>query len=155
MSSFAGPAGPPPSNTLTGARCSFQINGVQLGFASNVSWSRSINYAPLQVLGNIEVVSHIPQSYTATLTCNNFYLLGTTLVTYGFMAKVGNSAQEHFANITALNELTAVVEDIQSQTIIAICEGCRAESSSIQVSQGNYMSEDVNFVVRRIADVAG
>ena len=150
MSSFAAAGSSPPSNTLYGARAIFSINGITAGYATSCSYSSNYNYQPLNVLGSLEVVQHLPMSSGVTLTANNFVLVGTTLRTLGFWPSVGVNAQEHLRNLVAIAELTATIEDVVTNTIVASFVGVRVESSSIQVSSGNIMAEDVTFVVRRI-----
>lgn len=152
MSSFATPAGAPPTNTLHGARAIFSIGGVRAGYAQNVAYSSSYSLQPMSVLGSVEIIQHIPTSYTATLTCNNFRLVGTTLRTLGLWPKLGTTAQEHLRNLVNIAEITASIEDIQTNAVIMLAEGVRIESESVSISAGNLIASDVSLVVRRIRD---
>lgn len=152
MSSFASAGASPPSNTLYGARAIFSINGVVSGYATSVSWANSYSYQPLNVLGSIETTQHLPMLYQTTLTANNFRLVGTTLRTMNFWPKIGTNAQDHLRNLTSIAELSCTVEDLVTNVIVASFSGCRVESSSISVSSGNLMAEDITFVCRRCAD---
>ena len=149
MSSFA-PAAPQPSNTLTGSRIQFMLQGVLVGFAQNLSYSHNIAYSPLNVLGSIEVEQHIPVAYTASITFNNFRVLNRNLRTLGLWGRPGKNAQEHLINISAIPELTAVCTDVVTDTIVLIAEGVRVESSAVQAAANQVLVEDISCVVRRL-----
>lgn len=150
MSSFATPVGAPPTNIIHGARAVFLISGTRAGYAQNVAYSASYQMSPVQVLNSLEVISHIPTSYTATLTCNNFRLVGTTLRSLGLWPKLGVNPQDHLRNMANIAEITAHIEDVQTNTIIMLAEGVRVESESVSVSAGNLVASDVSLVVRRL-----
>ena len=150
MSSFATPAGAPPTNTLHGARAVFSLGGVRAGYAQNVAYSSSYQLSPIQTLSSIEVVAFVPTSYTCTLTCNNFRLVGTTLRSLGLWPKLGVNPQDHLRNLANIAEITAHIEDIQTNTIIMLAEGVRVESESVSVSAGNLVASDVSLVCRRL-----
>ena len=141
---------PPPSNTLTGSRVNFMLEGNLVGFASNLSYSHNYTLAPLNVIGSIETIQHIPVQYQAGITFNNFRVLGRTLRTLGLWPRIGKNPTDHMMALIQIPELTAVCEDVVTQTIILIAEGVRIESSAVQMAANSLMQEDISCVCRRI-----
>lgn len=143
-------AAPPPSNTLSGPRASFTINGIVVGYASQCSVAQSYSYSPVNVIGSVETLAHIPTSYSASVTFNNLRLVGQTLRTLGWWVPLGNGPTEHLRNLVQLPELTAVLEDTVTNTVCGLILGVRIESSSLNVSAGGLWTEDYSCVCRRV-----
>lgn len=143
-------ATPPPSDVLSGARANFMLNGVSVGYAGQCSVAHNYSYSPIQVIGSLEVLGHVPTAYMSSLTFNQLRLVGTNLRTAGWWPFVGNTPTDHLRALVAIPELTAVLEDSVTSTVCALAIGCRIESSSLNVSSSGLWGEDVSVVVRRI-----
>ena len=58
------------SEVFSGARSVFKLDQKPVGYAIGVSGTTGINYQPLNVLGHLEVVEHVPVSYTVEMSAN-------------------------------------------------------------------------------------
>ena len=64
---------------ITGARARFSIEGVKVGFATDVNLGEEIQYEEANVLDNIEVEEYVPVGYRVTFTARKFRIVGETL----------------------------------------------------------------------------
>jgi hypothetical protein len=139
-----------PNSILHGPRAIFTIRGTAIAYASNAQWSSSYQMTPIQVLGNIEVVQHIPTAYTATLSVNQLRLVNSNMQTLGFQSRIGRTAAEHLRLLANVEELDATIEDQQEEVIIAQFIGLRVEGSSTSVGVNGIMEEQISFTCRRL-----
>ena len=133
-----------PTQTLSGARSRFKINGVIVGFASGVSGSESIDYEPVDVLDLLEVKEFVPVAYKATLSAQIFRLVGKSLKALGILP-----TEE---NILTSGDLTCTVEDKITGSTIAQFEMCKCAEHSFDVTARGITAEQVNFVTVRLKD---
>lgn len=137
---------------LTGARARFLINGVKVGFATNVSVSETITYEPVQVLDNIQVQEHVPTGYDVTLSMSRIRIVGKTLKSQGFFPSVGANAEEHLSNVLTNGELVCVLEDNETGTILGTFEQCKVQSHNWTINARGIVGNDVTFVCIRVKD---
>lgn len=147
---MASTAALPNSPVLSSARALFTINGIEVGYAGQCSVATSYARTPVDVIGNIEVPQYVPTKVTHQVTFNQLRLVGTNLVTLGFLPSPGNTAEEHLRNLIAIPELTAILEDRITSTVCALLIGVQIESSSLNVSASSLWSEDISGVCRRV-----
>jgi hypothetical protein len=126
------------------------INGQQIGYAGMCSVAQSYQQQPVNVIGSIETIQHVTTGYTVQLTFNQLRLVGTNLVTQGFIPDVGNTPRDHIRSVVALPELTAVLEDQVTSTVVALIIGVKIESDSLNITSGGLWGEDVSCVARRM-----
>lgn len=132
------------SNTWSGARARFKVNGNIVGFAGGVSGSEAIDYEPVDVLDLLEVREFVPVAYRATLSAQIFRVIGTSLKALGIFP------QEQ--NILTSGDLTCVLEDTVTGNIGAQFEACKASEHAFDVTARGIVSENVNFVTIRLKD---
>lgn len=147
-------AAPPPSNVLSGARALFMFEGRPVGFAGQASVAQNYTMSPINVIGSIETLGYVPTQYNTALNFNQLFLVGQSLTTLGYLPPKGNTPTEHLRALAAIPELTAVLEDTITSTVVALAIGCRIESSSLSITAGGLWGEDISVVVRRLM-VAG
>lgn len=58
------------STIFSGARAILKLAQQAVGYVVNCSGTTGINYQPLNVLGHLEVVEHVPTSYTVEMTAS-------------------------------------------------------------------------------------
>ena len=137
---------------FTGARARFSINGVKIGYARNVNVSESINYEAIEVLDNIEVEEYAPVSYTVTMTCSMFRIIGETLKSMGLFPSNGSNSSDHLSNILVSGDLVATIEDSKTGKIFATLEQVKIQSHNWTVDARGVVGEDVTFVCIRVSD---
>jgi hypothetical protein len=137
---------------FTGARARFSINGVKIGYARNVNVSESINYEAVEVLDNIEVEEYAPVSYTVTMTCSMFRIIGETLKSMGLFPSNGSNTSDHLSNILVQGDLVATIEDSKTGKIFSTLEGVKIQSHNWTVDARGIVGEDCSFVIIRCRD---
>lgn len=132
------------TNTFSGARSRFKIDGNIVGFASGVSGSESVDFEPVDVLDLLEVREFVPVAYRATLSATIFRIIGQSLKALGiFPVEEG---------ILTSGDLTCTVEDRITGETMSQFEGCKAQEHSFDITARGIVSENVNFVTIRLRD---
>ena len=137
---------------FTGARARFLINGVKIGWATNVSVSEEITYEPVEVLDNIQVQEHVPTAYRVTLTASRVRIVGKTLKSQGFFPSVGANAEAHLSNILTNGELACTIEDNETGAILAQFTQVKIASHNWAVNARGIVGNDVTFVAILLKD---
>jgi len=142
---------------LTGARARFSINGVKVGYATNVSFSEEVEFQPVEVLDNIEVEEHVPIAYRVTLTASEMRIVGKTIKSDGYFPQSGSSTEEHLQNVLIMKDLTCTIEDSKigasgKPTTIMVMEQVKIQSQNVTVNARGVVGSDVSFVGVRIRD---
>ena len=132
------------TQTFSGARSRFLIDGNIVGFAGGVSGSESVDYEPVDVINLLEVREHVPVAYRATLSAQVFRVIGQSLKALGIFPR-----QE---NILTSGELTCVIEDKLTGEAMATFEECKAQEHAWDVTARGLVSENVTFVTIRVKD---
>lgn len=140
---------------LTGARARFSIQGIQVGYARNVTVGEEIEYQPMDVLDNIEVEEHVPVAYRVNFTASMFRIVGETLKKQGWFPKIGQSVSEHLENILITGELVATIEDTKTGNTFSTLEQVKVASHNFTVDARGIVGEDVEFVAIRVRDETG
>jgi hypothetical protein len=137
---------------LTGARARFSLDGVKVGFATNVSVREIVTFEPVKVLDDIQVKEHVPTDYDVSLTADTIRIVGDTLKSRNWFAKQGGSPEDHLTNLLNTGELTASLEDSRTGKIVANVEGVKISERGINVSSRGIVGENVSFVAKRVRD---
>jgi len=148
-------AAPEKGLVLSGARARLMIDGIPIGWATNVSVSESISYEEVRVLDNIQVQEHVPTSYAVGLSASRIRIVGKTLKSQGFFPKLGQNADEHLENILAFSlgkGLTIQIEDSQTGANIATYEQAKVTDHNFTVTAVGIVGQDMNFVAIRAKD---
>lgn len=140
------------SKVFSGARALFTINGVKVGWATNVSGSEEVRYEPVEVLNNVEVKEYVPVGYECQLSASRVRIVGETLKSQGFFPKTGGSAEEHLKNILNSGDLSCQIEDTVLNKVIAAYEQVKITSHNWSINARGIVAEDVSFVAVRARD---
>lgn len=81
------------STIFSGARAVLKLDQKAVGYVVNCSGTTGINYQPLNVLGHLEVVEHVPTAYTVELTAS--------LARVASVTRLNTGAQANFAGTFA------------------------------------------------------
>ena len=139
---------------LTGARAIFYLDGVQIGWATGVTLREAITYEPIQVLDKIEVDSHEPVGYEASMSADLVRIMTDTLKAKGWFPKQGKSHTEFLTNILAQGEITAAIIDRKTEKVAYQAEGVKISERSVQIGARGVVGESVSMVVKRLRDEA-
>jgi len=135
------------SQTQTGARTIFRINGQKVAFASDCSYNITHDHVPIDVLDKINSVEYAEVGYTCNFTCNTFRVPGMSPVEQGFMPKL--------EEILTQPELTAeLIDRITGQTILRVV-GVKLTGRSGNIGARSAGTESLSFVGLRASDEAG
>lgn len=140
---------------FTGARARFSINGVKLGYATDVNGGEEIEYFPIEALDNIEVEEHAPIAYRANLSASKVTLISETLKSLGFFPQVGQSPQEHLQNILLQQDMVCTVEDSKTGKVPVTVEQVKTQARNFRINARAVVTEDVTFVCTRLRDETG
>jgi hypothetical protein len=145
------------TETFSGARARFKIDGVPVGFAAGVSGEEVIDYQPVDVLGKLEVREYVPVAYRCSLSAQIFRVINSSLHAFGdtgqaIMASnnVPLSSPNH---ILTSGDLEAEIEDrLNSGVTMAKFEGVKASGHSFDISARGIVAENISFVAIRMKD---
>jgi hypothetical protein len=137
---------------LTGARARLSINGVRVGYATNVTVSESIEYEEITEIDNIEINEFAPIGYRVTLTASMFRIVGETLKSHGWFPTNGADSAEHLENILINGDLTATVEDSKTGKSFATLENLKIREHSWSIDARGLVGENSTFLCKKVAD---
>jgi hypothetical protein len=137
---------------FTGARARFSINGIKVGYATNVTVSEQISFEEIAVLDNIEVEEYVPTGYRVEFSARQFRIIGETLKSQGWLAKVGANSEEHLTNLLTSGDLTATIEDTKTGKLFATLEQVKVASHNWTIDARGVVGEDMTFNAIRVKD---
>lgn len=140
------------AEVATGARARFSINGIAVGFATNVDVRESITYEPVKVLDNIQVIEHVPIDYDVSMAADMIRIVNETIKSQQWFPKQGKSASEHLLNMINQGEMEAVIEDTITGKTICFVEGVKIAESSLRVTARGIIGQNVSMVAKRRRD---
>jgi len=135
---------------FTGARARLMIDGVKVGYARNCSGGETIAYERVKVLDNIETQEHVPTDYDVRFTAGEVRLIGESLKKRGIFPKLGQTADQHLANILAQSNLTITIEDNQTHAIFMTLEQAKCASNNWAIDAVGVVGVDMEFVGVRL-----
>jgi len=145
------------TETFSGARARFLIDGLPIGFAAGVSGEEVIDYQPIDVLGKLEVREYVPVAYRCSLSAQIFRVINSPLKKFGDAGQAimaSNNASLGSPNhILTSGDLVAVIEDrLNSGVTMAQFEGVKASGHSFDISARGIVAENISFVAIRMKD---
>ncbi len=132
------------SQSMTGAKAIFRLNGTQIAFASSVTYNENIQLEEVNVLDKIETIEHAEVGYRVDISCQTFRVQNSSIKQLGLMPKL--------QDILTAGELTAEVIDRTTSTVLLLMEGVKLESRQTTVDARGLMTETWNFRGRKASD---
>jgi len=132
---------------LSGARAVFQIEGVKVMYATNVSYSEEIQYDPIETLDQLEVAEHVPTGYRVTMSAQM-----VRVITNPIKLRDGVRIFPRLEDILGAPELTASVLDRVTSAVVANIERVKCSRHSANVGARGIVLTDCDFVAVRIRD---
>lgn len=130
--------------SMTGARAIFRLGGIQVAYASNVSFNENIQYENVNVLDDLATKEHAEVGYSVDLTCTTFRVPQQGVKKLGIMSR--------FDQILTQGELTAEVVDRNTSAILLLMFGVKLQGRSTTVDARGVMTETWSFVGRKSQD---
>ncbi len=137
-----------PTQTYTGARAIFKINGVKIALATGVTVNENINYEPIHVLDLLEVEEFCEVSYDCSLSCETMRVIGNSPTQQGIFPK------EDLLSILNQPELTAELYDVITGQLVVRVEGVKPQGNNFDVRAGQVVANNLTFVCKRVLDVS-
>jgi len=154
----------PASQVFTGARAVFKLGGSPVGYALGVNGTTNINYQPLNVLGHLEVIEHVPVAYTVEMNANLSRLGSQTRMNAGasfpglreggdndgsltspqIMPAFGTDG----LNIIKSGELAATIYDRVTQKSLYTIKGVKCSQKGWDITAAGAVAENCVFVAR-------
>jgi len=137
-----------PTQTYTGARCIFKINGQKIALATGVTVNVNINYEPIHVLDLLEVEEFCEVSYDCSMSCETMRVIGSSPTQQGIFPK------EDLLSILNQPELTGELYDVLTGQLVVRIEGVKPQSNNFDVRAGQVVANNLSFVAKRVLDVS-
>lgn len=149
------------TNTFSGARAIFRVNGDKIAFAGNVDGTEEITYEPVDVLDNLEIQEHVPVAYRVTFTCGIFRTVKGTQGARAPREGVHGSVKEmalfpkagaDLLNILTSGVVTCTIEDRLTKKIVMQLEDCKMQSHNFSITARGIVSTNCSWVAIRMKD---
>lgn len=135
------------AQVMTGAKAIFRLGGVQVAFASSVTYNENIQLEEVNVLDEIVIKELAEVGYRVDLSCQSFRVANQSVKQAGLMPRI--------SQILTQGELTAEVVDRLTGAVLLLMEGVKLESRQTSVDARGLMTESWNFRGRKASDEAG
>ena len=135
------------STVMTGAKAIFRLGGIQVAYASSVTYNENIQLEEVNVLDQLAVVEHAEVGYRVDLSCQSFRVANQSVKQLGLMPKLNQ--------ILTQGELTAEVIDRTTGAVLLLMEGVKLESRQTSLDARGIMTESWTFKGRKSSDEAG
>lgn len=137
-----------PTQTYTGARAIFKINGQKIALATGVTVNININYEPIHVLDLLEVEEFCEVAYDCSLSAETMRVIGNSPTQQGIFPK------EDLLSILNQPELTAELYDVLTGQLVVRVEGVKPQGNNFDVRAGQVVANNLTFVCKRVLDVS-
>jgi len=156
------------SQVFSGARAFLQIGRETVGYCLAMSGTTAINYQPIEVIGSLAVIEHVPTGYTVEMTAQLSRLsaftrlaksTGINVAEGSAQAVVGTSPQimPAYGNdglaILETGELVANIQDVILKKTIYKIKGVKASQKAFDIGARAPVAENVTFVARIMSEL--
>jgi hypothetical protein len=129
------------------------FNGTPVAFASGVDGSEEIQYQPVEVLDNLEVVEYVPVGYRVTLTCAMFRTISKGASP---TETAGSIKQQNIfpstQNILTTEGVDVLIIDRVSNKAIATFHDVKTTSYRFSITARGLVAQNVTFMSTRMTD---
>jgi hypothetical protein len=138
-------AGGMPTQTVSGARVVFKLNGNKVAFATNCNYTIVHEHLPVNVLDQLEPVEYSETGYTVAFSAGGFRVPGYSPLTKGYMPKLQEILQQP--------ELTAeILTNSDPSTTVIRIERVKPVERAGSIAARDLATESINFVGIRATD---
>lgn len=135
------------SQTSTGARVVFRVNGQKVAFAQAMNYSVSHAHQPVDVLDQLEPAEYAETGYTVNFSCSMFRVAGQSAIAIGLRPKL--------QDILTQPELTAeLIDRVNGQTLMLL-ERVKCTQEDLNIDARSLGQVTLSFVAIKMSDEAG
>lgn len=136
-----------PSQTSSGARVVFKLNGTKVAFANAVNYTLANAYQPVDILGQLEPAEYGPTGHTVNFTCTMFRVSNKDAVAQGLRPLL--------QQILTAEGLTVTLEDkISGKTIMQV-EDVKCTQEDFNIDARSLGQLTLSFVGIKLSTEAG
>jgi len=132
---------------LSGARARLTIDGVDVAYCTNVTYSEEIQHDPVETLDQFEVAEFVPVAYRATFGAQFVRLVGQPI-----KLRDGMKIFSTLENILSSPELNATIVDRVTGAALASVQRLKCVRYNQNLPARGTVMQDVEFVCIRIRD---
>ena len=136
------------SQTTSGAKVRLNIDGKDIAYATNVSFTINHNVQPIEVIGDHRIKEHLELGVTVEFSCSMFRVNKKAAIALGLSPTIESFLQQPSLTATIIN--TAVINDPQqpslSESTFITLMGLKMVSRSGSVDARGAFTETLNFV---------
>ena len=143
------------TNTFSGARAIFKINGLPVGWAGGVSGEETVDFEPIDVLGKLEVREHVPVAYRCSISAQVFRIINSPLKNFRTADGTPLSIFPKQSDILTTDGYEATITDRlpgNEGVVAAQFEEVKASGKTWDTSARGVVSENISFVAIRTKD---
>jgi len=129
---------------VSGASCVFKLNGVEVGYATGVSAQETIEYAPIDVLGEIDVVGHEPIRRTVSMSAS---FVRIRLQSLGAKTLWPRGDRDVILDWQPM--VGELVDQVSGEVLYTI-DGLYPQTQSWQIQKGTVVTVNATFYARRM-----
>ena len=141
-----------PGEVLTGARAKFSINGLMLGYTTSIRLNEELTQEPVKVLGQLEAIENVETAYNVSFTATGVRVRNKTLKSLGISPLAGSTPEALLANVLNHAEMTAIIEDKKTGTIIYQIERVKVATISLNIPAQGVATLDMTFTAIKLKD---
>lgn len=136
------------SQTITGARAIFVVNGKKIAFTNSMSYNINQALSPIDVLDQLTPAEYAETGYTVDFQVTSFRVFNQSAIQVG--------VQTRLEDLLTQGELTVEVHDrLNPDTAVLLIERCKMQSRSGNFDARGVWQETWNFVGIKASDEAG
>ena len=135
------------SQTSTGARVVFRVNGTKIAFANAISYTVAHAHQPVDVLDELEPAEYAETGYTVNFTATLFRVSNQDAISLGLRPKL--------QNILTQPELTAELIDRITGASLFLIERVKCTQEDLNIDARNLGQLTLSFVGIKQSTEAG
>lgn len=136
------------SNTITGARAIFIVNGNKVAYTNSLNYNISQNLTPIDVLDQLVPAEFAETGYAVDCQCSSFRVYNSSPMQLGIQARLEDLLNQ--------GELTIEVHDRQNPGAPALLiERCKMSGRSGSFDARGVWQEQWSFVGIKFSDETG
>lgn len=135
------------SQTSTGARVVFRVNGVKVAFANAINYTVAHTHQPVDVLDQLEPAEYAETGYTVNFTATMFRVAAQSAMSLGLRPKL--------QNILTQPELTAEMVDNVNGATMFLMERVKCTQEDLNIDARSLGQVTLSFVAVKMSDESG
>lgn len=135
------------SQTSTGARIVFRVNGAKIAFANSLTYTVAHAHAPVDVLDQLAPAEYAETGYTVNFTATMFRVSNQSAINLGLRPKL--------QDILTQPELTAELIDRVTGATLMLIERVKCTQEDFNVDPRSLAQLTLSFVGIKQSDEAG